>query len=162
MLEGLKRFFFSSMTPAPSDDGGDEAARAKELRLAACALLLELAHADQEFTDDERQHVENAVRRHWGLDELEARELLALAEKEGAHATDLWQFTRLIRENYDQGQKMVLAEVMWGVVYSDGELSSREEYLLRKISPLLGLEVGYLSQARERVQRNRDGHDRPD
>ncbi len=161
MLEGLKRFFFSSMTP-DGEDEGDPGAQGRELRLAACALLLELAHADKEFTDDERQHVENAVRRHWGLGAEEAGELLSLAEQERAQATDLWQFTRLIRENYSPGQKMVLAEVMWGVVYSDGELSSREEYLMRKISPLLGLEVGYLSEARNRVQR-RDAPDyRPD
>lgn len=160
MLEGLKRFFFSSM--APRGPEGDAGADARELRLAACALLLELAHADQEFTDDERQHVENAVRRHWGLDEDEAAELLSLAERERARATDLWQFTRLIRENYSQGQKMVLAEVMWGVVYADGELSSREEYLLRKISPLLGLEVGYLSEARNRVRRDHGAAGRAD
>lgn len=161
MLEGLKRFFFSSMTPDDGDDG-DPGAEARELRLAACALLLELAHADQEFTDDERQQVENAVRRHWGLGAEEAAELLSLAEKERAQATDLWQFTRLIRENYSPGQKMVLAEVMWGVVYSDGELSSREEYLMRKISPLLGLEVGYLSEARNRAQRGTKPDYRPD
>lgn len=161
MLEGLKKFFFSAM--APDETAEDEARiRARELRLAACALLLELAHADEEFTDDEQQQVENAVRRHWGLDQAEATELLALAEQERRQATDLWQFTRLIRENYSPGQKMVLAEVMWGVVYSDGELSSREEYLMRKISPLLGLEVGYLSEARKRVRRDRDGDDRPD
>jgi uncharacterized tellurite resistance protein B-like protein len=51
---------------------------------------------------------------------------------------------------------------MWGVVYSDGELSSREEYLMRKISPLLGLEVGYLSEARNRVQRGGEPDYRPD
>jgi uncharacterized tellurite resistance protein B-like protein len=160
MLEGLKRFFFSSMAPPGPDEDAGTAAR--ELRLAACALLLELAHADQEFTDDERQQVENAVRRHWGLGEEEASELLSLAETERARATDLWQFTRLIRENYSQGQKMVLAEVMWGVVYADGELSSREEYLLRKISPLLGLEVGYLSEARNRARRDPGAAGRPD
>lgn len=160
MLEGLKRFFFSSMAPQDTDE--DAGVQARELRLAACALLLELAHADHEFTDDERQHVENAVRRHWGLDEAQASELLTLAEAERARATDLWQFTRLIRENYSPGQKMVLAEVMWGVVYSDGELSSREEYLLRKISPLLGLEVGYLSEARNRVQRDWRAEGHPD
>ena len=100
--------------------------------------------------------MEAAIRRHWGLERAEAEELMSLAQKERARATDLWQFTNLIRSHYSTGQKMVLAEIMWGVVYSDGELSSREEYLMRKISHLLGLEIGYLSQARERV-RERDG-----
>jgi uncharacterized tellurite resistance protein B-like protein len=159
MLEGLKRFFSASMAPPDDAEPGVEA---RELRLAGCALLLELAHADQEFTEDERQQVENAVRRHWGLEAEQVEELLALAEKERRHATDLWQFTNLIREHYSLGQKMVLAEVMWGVVYSDGELSSREEYLIRKVSHLLGLKAGYLSQARQRAREGTGPHGGPD
>ena len=155
MLDALKRFFLSSMAPPGEEEDGDPDTPAR-LRLAACALLLELAQADQEFTDDERQHVENAVRRHWGLDADQAGELLTLAERERARATDLWQFTRLIRDHYSTGQKMVLAETMWGIVYSDGELSSREEYLIRKVSHLLGLAPGYLSEARNRVRGDDD------
>ena len=57
-------------------------------------------------------------------------------------AVDLWQFTNLIAENYSTGQKMVLAEIMWGLVYSDGDLASKEDYLMRKICNLLRLEPG--------------------
>ena len=156
MLDALKNFFFTNMA-RDSGEGPGDAPRTtdREIRLAACALLLELAHADDAFSPEEAHHMEAAIRRHWGLDRAQAEELLALAQKERARATDLWQFTNLIRSHYSTGQKMVLAEIMWGVVYSDGELSSREEYLMRKISHLLGLEIGFLSQARERV-RERD------
>ena len=65
---------------------------------------------------------------------------------------DLWQFTNLIAQNYTVGQKMVLAEIMWGLVYSDGELADKEKYLMRKISHLLGLEPGYLAVARKRAE----------
>ena len=64
---------------------------------------------------------------------------------------DLWQFTNLIAENYSTGQKMVLAEIMWGLVYSDGDLASKEDYLMRKICNLLRLEPGYLAEARKRA-----------
>ncbi len=151
MLNSIKNFFTSSMTPAPEADPREAA---KDLRLAACALLLELAHADREFTDDERQHVESAVRRQFGLDSAEAARLLELAEQERAEAVDLWQFTNLIAENYSTGQKMVLAEIMWGLVYSDGDLASKEEYLMRKISSLLRLEPGYLTEARKRYNQS--------
>jgi len=147
MLESIKSFFGASMS-APADD---ETGR-KDLRLAACALLLELAHADDAFTDEERRHVEAAVRRHWGLDAAEADRLLALAEEARSQAVDLWQFTNLVAQRYTLGQKMVLAEVMWGLVYADGELASREDYLMRKICNLLRLEPGYLAAARKRVE----------
>lgn len=155
MLSSIKKFFSSSMNPAPEKDPG---AAKKDLRLAACALLLELAHADDEFTDDERQHLESAVRRQFGLDAAEADELLQLAQEAREEAVDLWQFTNLIAENYSTGQKMVLAEIMWGLVYSDGDLASKEDYLMRKICNLLRLEPGYLAEARKKVA-DSDGDD---
>ncbi len=147
MLDAIKRFFSSSMSPKPEADSTEAK---KDIRLAACALLLELANADEEFTDDERQHLESAVRRQFGLGAAEAEKLLELAQEARAQAVDLWQFTNLIAENYSTGQKMVLAEIMWGLVYSDGELASKEDYLMRKICNLLRLEPGYLAEARQR------------
>lgn len=147
MLSSIKRFFTTSMTPPPE---AEAATGSKDLRLAACALLVELAYADAEFTDDERQHLESAVRRQFGLDQAEATKLLALAHQARDEAVDLWQFTNLIAENYSTGQKMVLAEIMWGLVYSDGDLASKEDYLMRKICNLLRLEPGYLAEARRR------------
>ena len=69
---------------------------------------------------------------------------------------DLYQFTKLIKANYSLGQKMVLMEVMWGLVYSDGDLSSDEEILLRKVCHLLDVSPGYLADVKKRVEVNRD------
>lgn len=149
MIDAIKKFFGSQMSP-PTDP--DAARAGKDIRLAACALLLELAHADSEFTADERQHLESAVRRQFGVAGPEAERLLELAEAERAQAVDLWQFTKLISDNYSTGQKMVLAEIMWGLVYADGELASKEDYLMRKIFSLLRLEPGYLAEAKRRME----------
>ena len=50
---------------------------------------------------------------------------------------------------YDEGQKMVLAEAMWGLVLADGTIAEHEHYLTRKIANLLELHPGYLSQAKK-------------
>lgn len=152
MLDAIKNFFGAKMEPAsPEEEVGEQ-----DVRLAACALLIEIAHADDEFTDDEGQHLLSAIRRQYGLEEEEAEELIALAEQARASAVDLWQFTKLIKENYSLGQKMVLVEVMWGLVYSDGDLSSHEESLMRRVCHLLNLAPGYLSDVRKRVESTRD------
>lgn len=153
MLDSIKNFFKSSMSPSPD---ADKTESAPDIRLAACALLLELAQADDEFTDDERQHLESAIRRQYGLGQAEAEKLIELAQEARDEAIDLWQFTNLIAENYSLGQKMVLAEIMWGLVYSDGELAEKEDYLMRKICNLLRLEPGYLAEARKRAGDSED------
>jgi uncharacterized tellurite resistance protein B-like protein len=118
------------------------------VHLAACALLLELAHADGEFSDEEQRHIERTLLRHFELDEATVAELLRLAEMERAQSLDHFQFTRLITDQYDLGQKMVLAEIMWGVILADGHLSDHEAHLVRKMASLMQLEPAYLAQAR--------------
>ncbi|MBM4184366.1 MAG: TerB family tellurite resistance protein [Gemmatimonadetes bacterium] len=149
MLDSIKNFFRSSMAPPAQ---AEPAASRKDIRLAACALLMEMAHADDEFTDEERRHLESSIQRQFGLDAPETQKLLSLAEQERKQAVDLWQFTNLIAENYSVGQKMVLAEIMWGLAYADGKLAGREDYLMRKICNLLRLEPGYLAEARKRAE----------
>jgi uncharacterized tellurite resistance protein B-like protein len=146
-MGSIKSFFHSSMFP----DSHNPQIRHRDTRLAACALLLELANADDDFTAGERRHLTSAVRRQFGLGASEAAELIRLAEDERAEAVDLWQFTSLIKEHYSRGQKMVLLEIMWGLVYSDGDLAAKEETLMRKICGLLDLEPGYLAEVRSRM-----------
>ena len=96
-----------------------------------------------------------ALRRHLDLDEPTTNRLLELAEQERASAIDLYQFTSLVRDNYDLAQKTVLAEIMWGVVLADGTLADDENYMLRKIGNLLDLEPGFLAYARKQVGKGR-------
>ncbi len=165
MIDPIRSFFDRRMNlPASGNGGGDEThpdetagdpatddAARERLHVAACALLLELAHADDEFTEAERTHIEVVLRRHFDLDEQTAHELMALAEAERESAIDLYQFTSLVRSSYDLGQKTLLAEVMWGLILADGRIARHEAYLLRKIANLLDLEPGYLSAARKRA-----------
>lgn len=122
------------------------------IHVAACTLMLDIAWADGEFTEQERTHLENVLARHFALPPDAGRELIALCEKERAGAVDHFQFTRVLREQYDVGQKMVLAEAMWGLVLADGHVAEHEHYLTRKIANLLELEPGYLSTAKQTAQ----------
>lgn len=152
-LDLIRRFFdrhlaVPDQTPASGASGDDPARR---VQLAACALFLELAHADDEFSDDERRHLEEVLGRHFGLDQSTVAALIEAADAERQQAVDLYQFTSLITRHYDEGQRMVLAEIMWRLVFADGELSKHEQYLMRKLSSLLELRPGYLAEARKRA-----------
>ena len=114
--------------------------------------MLDIAYADGEFSAPERAHLEQVLARHFALPPEAGRELIALCERERAHAVDHFQFTRVLREQYDVGQKMVLAEIMWGLVLADGHVADHEHYLTRKIANLLELEPGYLSTAKQSAQ----------
>ena len=148
MIEAIRSFVAQRILRPPAPPGPQASPSPAGVQLAACALLLELAHADGEFSAEERTRIEGALSRHFGLDEATGRELLALAQAERDQAIDHFQFTRLIAEHYDLGQKMVLAELMWGVILADGRVGDHESYLVRKLASLLQLEPAHLAQAR--------------
>lgn len=160
MLEMLKRVLAGRQPSAGGSAAGSGSAAAprggaapesEPLRLAACVLLLELAHADGHFTDDERAHIQQAMSTHFDLPAESASQLMELADASRRESVELHQFTSRLTSAYDEGQRLLLAEIMWRIVESDGRLSEHEDYLMRKLGRLLDLQAGYLSEARKRA-----------
>jgi uncharacterized tellurite resistance protein B-like protein len=143
-LDSVRSFFFEAMTREGSAVSGD-------LRLAACAVLLELAYADRRFADSERAHLEEMIRRQFDLDATQAAKLIELADRERADARDISQFTGLIAEGFTAEQKTALLKDMWSMVLSDGELARREEYLVGRIARLLGLGTAAVADVRKEI-----------
>lgn len=150
VIKAIKDFFVISMLPAADEETSTSD---DDIRLAACALLLEIAYADDQFSNEERQHLELELGRRFELEAADTTRLIALAQEERQDSVDLWQFTRLITEHYSTSQKMMLLEIMWGLAHSDGILEDREVYIMRKICNLLRLDPGYVAEARQRYLR---------
>ena len=148
MLDAIRSLFSAKSADAKTVDATPNL---DPVHLAACSLLLEVAYADGVFSPEERAHLEQVLERHFSLPADSGQLLIELAEKERGGSIDHFQFTRVLNERYDVGQKMVLAEVMWGLVLADGEIAEHEHYLTRKIANLLELEPGYLSAAKARA-----------
>lgn len=151
MLDAIRSIFSGKPETQPSD----VPAGVDPVHLAACALLLEIAYADGEFSQPERAHLEQVLARHFGLDTERGRDLLRVAEEERRRSVDHFRFTSVLMRSYDIGQKMVLAEVMWGLVLADGAIADHEHYLTRKISNLLELPPAYLSTAKAAAEKAR-------
>ena len=146
MLDALRALFTGRAPPATPVAGS--APEVDPLHLAACALLLEVAWADGEFSVAERAHLEDVLARHFNLAPEEGSRLLAVADEARRNSVDHYRFTSVLKKSYDTGQKMVMAEVIWGLALADGEIAEHEHYLTRKIANLLDLEPGYLSAAK--------------
>jgi len=147
LTDRIRALLGRSASPEPGRDG--EPTAPDPLHLAACALLLDIAYADDEFSADERAHIERSLERHFALSSSAVKQVMAIAQDERARAVDHFAFTSTLRQGYDIGQKMVLAELMWGVALADGQVAEHEHYLTRKIANLLDLEAGYLSAAKQ-------------
>ena len=147
-IEAIRSFFASRFAPTAGEHQPDRVA------IAACALLLEIAHADDVFTPEERDRVVRAVR-ELGVPEEDLREVLRLAEEERRESVDLYQFTRLVSESFSREQRVRLMEAIWGIVYSDGVLTETENRLARRIAELLGFQHPDVQSVKDRIARQR-------
>lgn len=110
-----------------------------KISIATCAILVEMANADDDFTSDERDHIIEILQRSFDLTSDQADELIGIAERELQNSIDLYRFTNIIKDNFSEPERIRVLEEIWKVVYSDGKLSGREDTLAHKLSFLLGL-----------------------
>lgn len=147
-LDAIRRFF-SSRISGPAEEPAQD-----RVTIAACALLLEIAHAEAGLGEDERRRIERAAR-EMGVAPEDLREVLRLAEEERRESVDLYQFTRLVAENFSRDERLRLLEAIWGVVYSDGALTAVEGQLARRVAELLGFQHPEVQSVREKVAKEK-------
>jgi len=149
MLSSLKRFFSPSAADRTVDSGRDHSEH--DIRIATCALFLEMARIDEKFTKEEMETVLSIMQEKYGLSREHADTLVAEADKELEDSVDLWQFARLINENYSIDEKMEIIEILWRMVYVDGKMDEYEHYLMSKLKNLLRLSQDQLIGAKLKV-----------
>ena len=120
--------------------------------MAACALLLEMAHVDGEFDASERESIVAILKRNFDLSDEYAEEIMTTAQAEIEGSIDLWRFTHLINENYTIEEKIHLIEMIWKVAFTDTRLDKHENHLVHRLAELLNLDHKQLIDAKLRVK----------
>jgi uncharacterized tellurite resistance protein B-like protein len=148
MRDIVKRFF--SKTATQASNNVDQATE-HDVRVAACALFVEMARIDEKFTEAEMGTILSIVKERYGLSREQADALVAEADKELNESVDLWQFARLINENYSTDEKIEIIETLWRMVFVDGKMDRYEHYLMNKLKNLLRLSHDQLIAAKLKV-----------
>jgi uncharacterized tellurite resistance protein B-like protein len=126
------------------------------LRLATAAVLLEIAYADGTFSPAEDGSVEGFLANRFGLAADETKQLLAAADEIPRKTVDHFALTHYIRKNTPLADRIEIVKTMWRVVYSDGKLTEYENYLVRKLADLLGLEHHVMIDVKSAILRELD------
>ena len=146
MLSFLKDLFPSTPEVEP-----DELQVADRVRVATCVLLLEIANADEEFSDDERKHIISTLQGSFDLSEDGARELIEMSKSTREASDDIWKFTNEINKACKPAEKQEIMERIWEVIYADGTLDAHEDYLVHKLAKLLNLNHPQLINTKMKV-----------
>lgn len=149
MIDMVKKFLGKAKKKGEMRGGTDSY---HDIRIASCALLIEMSHIDGEFSKQDQERIISILRSDFSLSEEHAQALLEDAKKELEGSIDLWQFTNLINRNYSSDEKAAIIETVWKIAYFDGRLDRHENYLVKKIAQLLHVDHKRLIEAKLKVK----------
>ena len=148
MIDLVKKFFGKRAKNSPA--GREESVH--DVRIATCALLLEMSQIDGEFSESEREGIISIIKREYEVDNEYITAIIETADKELKGSLDLWQFTNLINHNYTQEEKIKIIEMVWRIAYTDGRLEKHEDFLVHKLANLLRLTHRQLIDAKVKIR----------
>jgi uncharacterized tellurite resistance protein B-like protein len=136
MIDLVKKFFNKSV-----GNGVPELleSRCQNIQVATCAVLLEMAKIDNEFSEEEQESLISILKKRYGLSNEDTEELIQASNEELEGSIDLWRFTNLINRSYAIDEKLEIIRTVWEIAYADGKLDEHEDYLLHKLAELLHL-----------------------
>lgn len=148
MLKSLRKLVGLEEAPGDTDSGSSHE---EAVRLAAAVLMVEAAQLDGSFDGTEEQTIRAILERHFLLSHEEADALLSRARAHQEEADHLHRFTAAIKDGFSENERTELIELLWEVVYADGELHPYEANLLRRIGGLIYVSDRERGEARKRV-----------
>ncbi|MDB5606406.1 MAG: hypothetical protein JWP25_3306 [Bradyrhizobium sp.] len=136
MLDGLRQFIADVVsTTAHQDRAFDDTG----YRLAATALLIHVISIDGEPSEIEKRKLHGLIESRFGLDPGTADQLIASATLVEGEAVDLYHFTSVIMRSVNEEGRLRIVEMMWELVYADGQVSEFEDNVVWRAADLLGV-----------------------
>lgn len=141
MLEYLRKLFSDDQTSVIQNVSGSSSnQKNKKVEVAACALFIEIAKADGEFTKDERNFIISEMKSTFNLDDEYVKDLMMLAEERVKESVSLYEFTGVINTSFTHEEKIELIESLWKLIYKDEKLNQYEDHLIKRIAATINIE----------------------
>ncbi len=122
MLDGLRQFIADVVSPHAHDNRS-----------------FDDTSLDGEPSDIEKRKLHSLIESRFGLDPGSADRLIASAMLAEGEAVDLYHFTSVIMRSVDEVGRLRIVEMMWELVYADGQVSEFEDNVVWRAADLLGV-----------------------
>lgn len=146
MLDRLRKLLESPSSDSPAGPTVDPRA------LASVALLFHAASLDGAIDADEERTIAELARKHFGLAEDETEALISRARQVEEDSSQILSFTRDIKDHSSHEERVALVEMLWEVVFADGEEHAFEANLMRRVAGLIYVTDQESGAARRRVR----------
>ena len=93
----------------------------------------------------------NLLQKQFSLDYSETVSLFKDAKNISENASQLYGFTKIIKNSWDIEKKIRMLEMLWEVAYVDGYLDAAEDMLIRRIAGLIHVDDRDRIRAKQKI-----------
>ena len=102
-----------------------------------CGLMIEAAYTDGQIESNELNKIKLSLTDVFDEDPNKVNSILEEAIQNKNNSNSLHYYTSYINKNFDDDKKLLLIEVLWEIVLSDGQVHDFESNLIRRLAGLL-------------------------
>ena len=116
-----------------------------------CGLMIEAAYTDGQIDKIEINKIRSSLVNVFTEDQQEVNLAIDQAIQNKNNSKSLHHYTSFINKNFTEDRKLLLIEVLWEIVLSDGEIHDYESNLIRRLAGLLYISDVNSGNARKRA-----------
>tara|TARA_Y100001970_G_scaffold176384_1_gene214980 strand:- start:15078 stop:15533 length:456 start_codon:yes stop_codon:yes gene_type:complete len=129
LLDSLFNIFQKDLNKEDSDELAD-------LKLLS-GIMIEAANSDGIISNDEIEKISNALVEIFKQDKSKVAKVIEEGISNKNEPRSLYFYTSKINKIYSEERKILLIEILWEIILSDGKIHDFESNLIRRLAGLL-------------------------
>jgi len=121
----------------------------KNLRLIALCLAFEVANADNDIDDREKDLIIEKIKSTIDVSVLNEKEIYNVIKEESDKRVSFYDIIHDINTNLDKEEKIKILRLLWEIAYADEVLDVDEEKIIRRSAEMLGIKPSIVLKTKD-------------
>lgn len=121
----------------------------KNLKLIALCLAFEVANADNDIDDREKDLILEKIKNSIDISVLNEKEIYDVIKEESDKRVSFYDIIHDINTNLDKEEKINILKLLWEIAYADEVLDVDEEKIIRRSAEMLGIKPSIVLKTKE-------------
>ena len=121
----------------------------KNLKLIALCLAFEVANADNDIDDREKDLILGKIKSTIDVSVLNEKEIYNVIKEESDKRVSFYDIIHDINTNLDKEEKIKILRLLWEIAYADEVLDVDEEKIIRRSAEMLGIKPSIVLKTKD-------------
>ena len=121
----------------------------KNLKLIALCLAFEVANADNDIDDREKDLILEKIKNTIDISVLNEKEIYDVIKEESEKRVSFYDIIHDINTNLDKEEKIKILRLLWEIAYADEVLDVDEEKIIRRSAEMLGIKPSIVLKTKD-------------